>query len=161
MAVRLDEAAVGEDFAGGVLDGEVDPGFIEVALLGNEGVGDALVLDNHICDEGLAGGDGKGSEAEGSDESGVFRFQGEDVDVKDAGVLRAVLEEGFELLGLLFELVEPGDEGVAAQPAMGDEFAILGTADRRRPQAWARAACGRFGRWKRSPCGRRAAGTAW
>ncbi len=38
VAVGLDEAGLGENFAGAVLDGEVDPGLVEVALLGDEGV---------------------------------------------------------------------------------------------------------------------------
>ena len=54
IAVGLDEAALGEGFAGAVFDGEVDPGFVEVTLLGNERVCDALVLDDDIGDQGLA-----------------------------------------------------------------------------------------------------------
>ena len=75
VAVGLDEAALGEDLAGGVLDGEVDPGFVEVALLGNEGVADALVLDDDVGDEGFAGGDGEVGEAEGRDE-GLIAWAG-------------------------------------------------------------------------------------
>ncbi len=43
--VGLDEAALGEDLAAGVLDGEGDPRLVEVALLGNVGMADPLVLD--------------------------------------------------------------------------------------------------------------------
>ncbi len=59
VAVGLDEAGFGEDFAGAVLDGEVDPRFVEVALLGDVGVGDALVLDDDVGDEGVVGRDGE------------------------------------------------------------------------------------------------------
>ena len=71
FAVGLDEAALGDDFAGAVLDGEVDPGFVEVALLGNEGVGDAFVLNDYVGDEGFAGGEGEAGQAQGCDLRGL------------------------------------------------------------------------------------------
>ena len=136
VAVGLDEAGLGENFAGAVLDGEVDPGLVEVALLGDVGVGDALVLDDDVGDEGFAGGDGEGDKAERGDErgaagrlrwdDGVFFFEGEDVDVEDAFTVEAVLEEVDELLRLLVELVVGGVETVAAEPAMRDKRAVLG-----------------------------------
>jgi hypothetical protein len=58
IAVGLDESALGEGLAA-VLDGEVDPGFVEVALLGNEGVADALVLDDDVGDQGFSGSEEK------------------------------------------------------------------------------------------------------
>ncbi len=36
-----------------------DPGLVEVALLGDVGVGYAFVLDDHVGDEGVVGGDGE------------------------------------------------------------------------------------------------------
>ena len=51
VAVGLEESALGEDFAGTVFHGEVDPGLVEVALLGDEGVADAFVLNDDIGDE--------------------------------------------------------------------------------------------------------------
>ena len=54
VAVRLYKAAFGQSLARAVLDGEVDPGLVEVALLGNEGVADALVLDDDVGDQCFA-----------------------------------------------------------------------------------------------------------
>ena len=68
VAVGLDEAAFAEDFAGAVLDDEVDPSLVEVALLGDQGVADAFVLDDDIGDEGLRGLEGERGEAEWGDE---------------------------------------------------------------------------------------------
>ena len=73
VAVGLDEAALGEGFAGAVLDGEVDPGLVEVALLGDEGVADALVLDDDVGDQGFAGCEGEGGKAERGDEDVIRR----------------------------------------------------------------------------------------
>ena len=67
VAVWLDEAALGEDFARGVFNSEVDPGLVEVALLGDEGVADAFVLDDNVGDEGFARGEGEAGQAEGCD----------------------------------------------------------------------------------------------
>ncbi len=64
VAIGLEESALGEGFAGAVFDREVDPGLVEVALLGNEGVADAFVLDDDVGGEGLAGSDGKAGQAE-------------------------------------------------------------------------------------------------
>ena len=124
IAVGLNEAALGEGLAGAVLDREVDPGFIEVALLGDEGVGDALVLDDDVGDEGVAGGDGeiaRGREERrgpGSDGGSVLFSKREDIDVENSGALGAILEECDELFGLLVVLVVDGNQGVAAQPAV-------------------------------------------
>ncbi len=71
VAVGLDESGLGEDFAVAVFDGEVDPGLVEVALLRDVGVGDALVLDDDVGDEGFVGGDGEGDSAQRSNEVGV------------------------------------------------------------------------------------------
>jgi hypothetical protein len=105
VAVGLDEAALGEGFAGGVLDREVDPGLVEVALLGDEGVADALVLDDDVGDQRFAGGDGVGGQAERSDEdriggvaSALSFSRAKDIDVEDALAVRGVLEEGDDLL---------------------------------------------------------------
>ena len=68
VAVGLKEAALGQDLAGGVLDREIDPGLVEVALLGDEGVADALVLDDDVGDEGFAGGEREAGQAEGGDQ---------------------------------------------------------------------------------------------
>ncbi len=64
IAVGLNEATLGESLAGAVFDGEVDPCFVEVALLGDERVGDAFVLDHDVGDESFAGGEGEGGETE-------------------------------------------------------------------------------------------------
>ena len=71
IAVGLDETRLGEDFAGAVLDGEVDPGLVEVALLWDVGMGDAFVLDDDVGDEGIVGRDGERNEAERRDGSRV------------------------------------------------------------------------------------------
>ena len=73
VSVGLDESAFGERFAGAVLDGEVDPGLVEVSQLGDEGVGDAFVLDDYVGDQGFAGGEGEAGEAEGRDENLIGR----------------------------------------------------------------------------------------
>ena len=108
IAVGLQEPAFGEDLAGAVLDGEVDPGLIEVALLRDEGVADALVLDDDIGDKSFARGEREAGEAERGDEhlsfgggSALFFLEAEDVDVEDALAVRTVLEEVGDLLGLL------------------------------------------------------------
>ena len=133
VAVGLDEAAFGDGFAGGVLDDEVDPAFVEVALLGDEGVADALVLDDDVGDEGFAGGDGEAGEAEGRDEDliggsggGVLFLEGKDIDVEDAFAVGTFAEEVDEPGGLVGEVVIGRDEGVASEPAMGGERAVLG-----------------------------------
>ncbi len=168
VAVGLDKAAFGEGFAGAVFDGEVDPGLVEVALLGDEGVADALVLDDDVGDQGFAGSDGETGEAERGDDDLIGRgggsvlfFEREDIDVEDAFAVDAVLEEGYELLGLLIEFVVLGHEGIAAQPAVGDELAVLGAGVYGAGRERLAHACGRSGRWRRSPCDRREAGTVW
>ena len=90
-AVGLEESGFGEGFAGCVLDGEVYPGFVEVALFGDEGVADAFVLDDDVGGDGFSGCEGEAGESEGSDEDGVgwgglsgLLFESEDVDVEDA-----------------------------------------------------------------------------
>ena len=176
VAVGLDESGFGEDFAVAVFDGEVDPGLVEVALLGDVGVGDAFVLNDDVGDEGFVGGDGEGGIAQRGNElrlggsGGVFRwwgccgrffFQSEDVDVEDAFAIDAVLEEVDEFLRLFVELVVSGVEAVAAEPAMRDESAVLGAGVLRAWRGEAGAACGRSGRWRPSLCGRRGGETAW
>ncbi len=169
VAVGLDEAALGEDLAGRVFDGEVDPGFVEVALLGNERVGDALVLNDDVGDEGFAGGERescvrpRGAMRAFARQRMASRFflQGEDVDVEDAVAVGAISEEFGELLGLLVEFVVGGNERVAAEPAMRDEGAVFGAGVLSIRRRVARAACGRSGRWRRCLCGRREAATAW
>jgi len=71
------------------LDVEVDPGFVEVALLGDEGVADALVLNDDVGDQGFTGDEGEGGSSRAGDENlvsrgggGAFFFEGEDVDVE-------------------------------------------------------------------------------
>ena len=104
-AVGLEEAGFGEGLAGVVLDVEVDPGFVEVALLGDEGVADALVLNDDVGDQGFTGDEGEGGQAERGDENlvsrgggGAFFFEGEDVDVEDALAVIGVFEEVGDLL---------------------------------------------------------------
>ena len=111
VAVGLDESALGEGLAGGVLHREVDPGFVEVALFGDEGVADALVLNDDVGDEGFAGRNGEAGEAERGDEDlilgGCFRaffFEGKNVDVEDAFAVEAVLEEVGDFLRLLIDI---------------------------------------------------------
>ena len=41
--------------AGAVLDGKVHPGLVKIALLRDEGVADALVLDDDVSDQSLTG----------------------------------------------------------------------------------------------------------
>ncbi len=133
VAVGLQEAAFGEGLAGAVLHGEVDPGLVEVALLGDEGVADAFVLDDDVSDERGAGREGEAGEAEGGDEDlifgrglGGFVFEGEEVDVEDAFAVGAVLEEVDEFLCLFVVMVVGRHEGVAADPAVVHELAVFG-----------------------------------
>ena len=132
VAIGLDEAAFGNGFAGGILDGEVDPGLVEIALLGDDGVADAFVLDDDVGGEGFTGSDGEAGEAEGRDQDliaagggGAFLFESKDIDIEDTFAVDAVAEKVDELGGLGGEVVVGGDEGIASEPAMRSEVAVL------------------------------------
>src|SRR6185437_7349882 len=125
VAIGLNEAGFDESLAGGVLEGEVDPGLIEISLLGDERVADALVLDDDVRSEGFARCDGEMAEAERSDldvigggGSGALLLEAEDVDVEDALAVGAVAQEVGKLRSLVGELVVGGHQAVAAQPAV-------------------------------------------
>ena len=72
IAVGLNEAAFGQDLARSVLDGEVHPGLIEVPLLGDERVADALVLNDDIGDKCLTGSERKAGETERSNQPAII-----------------------------------------------------------------------------------------
>src|SRR5206468_3320143 len=105
-----------------------NPGLVEVALLGDERMGDALVLNDDVGGESLAGSDGEMRETErgnldvvGGGGGGVFLFEAEDVDVEHAVAVGAVAEKVGKFGGLIRELVVRRHETVAAQPAVRGE----------------------------------------
>ena len=125
-SIGLEVAASGEHFAVGILDGEGYPGLVEITLLGDERMADALVLNHDGDGEVLACVERDGSGSEGSDEAGLIGgggvgFDGEEVDVEGS-----IFEEGGEALGLLVEVVVLRDERVSSEPAVRCELSVFG-----------------------------------
>ena len=115
------------------------------------------------------GASGEAGEAERRDEHLIawrggcaFFFEGEDVDVEDALAVRAVLEEGGELLRPArhicstagMRVLPPSQRWETSLPSLAPGSVAAGGQRLREP-------CGRSGRWRPSLCGRRAAATAW
>src|SRR5579863_8252301 len=104
-----DEAAFRQGLPRRVLDREVDPRLVEVALLGNMRVGYSLVLNHDIRDQSLAARDGKTRQAQRRDQglarSGALLFERENVNVQHAFSIEAVLEKVLQPFGLLVVFV--------------------------------------------------------
>ena len=122
-AVRLEETAVIDVVSGGVFDGDLDPGFVEIANFGDQRVTDVFVLDDDVGGDDAVWLKLKGNGAEGRDHVVIAGFfQSENVDVE----VIAGFEELDRFLELLVEAVVVGNCGVSGEPAMRGEGAALG-----------------------------------
>ena len=140
-AVRLQEAAVVDLLSGGVLDGELDPRFVEIANFGNERVADVFVLDDDLSFDDSFGAKLNGHGAEGRDELVVASFlHRENIHVQEI----SGLQELDCFLQLLVEAVIEGHGCVAGRPAMRGENPVLGAVFGQRRLA--RDSCGNPGR---------------
>ena len=122
-AVGLEETAVIDVVSGGVLDGDLDPGFVEIADFGDQRVTDVFVLDDDIGCDDVVRLKLKGNGAEGRDHVVVAGFfQSENINVEVIAGFEKL--DGF--LELLVETVIEGNGGVSGEPAMRGEGAVLG-----------------------------------
>ncbi len=114
LAARLEKPALFEQLSALVLDGEIDPGLVHIALLRHMRVRGALVLDHHIDGHIFPGSDTIGYVTQrGCDPRVAAMFQCKQVDIEDA-----VLQELHHARGLLVKAVVLRHQGVCAQPAM-------------------------------------------
>src|SRR3954463_16289902 len=114
QSIRFEIAAVEELATGRVRDFKFHPGLVEIALLGNIGVPDLLVLDDETDRDFVPGSERERLRAERRDDRGLrpALLQRKDVDTEDL-----VLQVLRHLVELFLEAVEEWYGRVRAQPA--------------------------------------------
>ena len=73
-AVRLEKTAVVDVVSSGVFDGYFDPGFVEIADFGDQGVTDVFVLNDDVGGEDVVWLKLKGNGAQGRDHVVIAGF---------------------------------------------------------------------------------------
>ncbi len=132
VVVWLNCAGLKEGFPCSVLDREIDPRLVHIALFGDVRMSSTFILNHHRERDVLAGSERVARRPERSDEVrgrrnlrlrghlGGPAFQTEDIHVE-----HAVLQKLHHCFGLVWILIILRHDGVCAQPAMGSERAIL------------------------------------
>ena len=121
-AIRLQGAGVHDGVGRRVFHFEFHPTLVEVALLRNIAMADALVLNHDRSREQIARCYLEGLASQRRDELIPIAHDPEDIHIEDV-----VAQKGKGLLQLLIVSVILGNDGVGAEPAVRGEFAIRGS----------------------------------